>query len=41
MEVSAIYTGIAQKITGRAIDLSDNPKAEIIKVLGEEYGLVD
>ena len=41
MEVSSIYTGIAEKITGRTIDLSDNPKAEIIKVLGEEYGLVD
>ena len=41
MAVSETYVGIAEKITGRAIDLSDNPKAEIIKVLGEEYGLVD
>ena len=41
MEVSATYTGIAEKITGRAIELSDNPKAEIIEVLGGVYGLID
>ncbi len=41
MEVSATYTGIAGKITGREVPLSDNPKAEIIDVLGGEYGLVD
>ncbi len=41
MEVSATYTGIAEKITGRAIELSDNPKAEIIDVLGGDYGLID
>jgi phosphoribosylaminoimidazole-succinocarboxamide synthase len=41
MEVSATYTGIAEKIIGRSIDLSDNPKAEIIDVLKNEYGLVD
>ena len=41
MEVSATYTGIAEKITGRAIELSENPKAEIIDVLGGDYGLID
>ena len=41
MEVSATYTGIAEKITGRSIELSDNPKAEIIDVLGGDYGLID
>jgi phosphoribosylaminoimidazole-succinocarboxamide synthase len=41
MEVSAIYTGIAEKIIGRPIALSDNPKAEIIDVLKNEYGLID
>jgi phosphoribosylaminoimidazole-succinocarboxamide synthase len=41
MAVSETYTGIAEKITGRPVTLSDNPKAEIIEVLGSEYGLVD
>ena len=41
MEVSATYTGIAEKIIGRSIALSDNPTAEIIDVLKNESGLVD
>jgi phosphoribosylaminoimidazole-succinocarboxamide synthase len=41
MQVSAIYLGIAEKITGKNLTLSDNPKAEIIKVLKEDYGLID
>ncbi len=41
MQVSATYTGIAEKITGKKIELSDNPKAEIVDVLGGTYGLVD
>lgn len=41
MAVSDTYTGIAEKITGRPVTLSDNPKAEIIDVLGSEYGLID
>jgi phosphoribosylaminoimidazole-succinocarboxamide synthase len=41
MAVSATYTGIAEKITGKPVTLSDNPKAEIIEVLGSEYGLID
>jgi len=41
MEVSATYTGIAEKITGQSVPLSDNPRAEIIAVLGDEFGLVD
>ncbi|MEH6586436.1 MAG: phosphoribosylaminoimidazolesuccinocarboxamide synthase [Halioglobus sp.] len=41
MQVSATYTGIAEKIIGKPIVLSDNPKAEIIDVLGSEYGLID
>jgi phosphoribosylaminoimidazole-succinocarboxamide synthase len=41
MEVSATYTGIAEKIIGEPVTLSDNPKAEIIDVLKNEYGLVD
>jgi phosphoribosylaminoimidazole-succinocarboxamide synthase len=41
MEVSRIYVGIAEKITGSRLHLSDNPKAEIIDVLRNEYALVD
>jgi phosphoribosylaminoimidazole-succinocarboxamide synthase len=41
MEISATYTQIAEKITGKKIELSDNPKAEIIAILRSEYQLVD
>lgn len=41
MAVSKTYTGIAEKITGEKIVLSQNPKAEIIDILKNEYGLVD
>jgi len=39
MEVSATYTGIAEKITGESLILSDNPKSEIIDILNG-YGLI-
>jgi len=41
MAVSKTYTDIAEKITGEKITLSDNPKAEIIAVLKEQYALID
>jgi phosphoribosylaminoimidazole-succinocarboxamide synthase len=41
MQVSKTYTDIAEKITGEKILLSDNPKAEIIDVLREQYQLID
>jgi phosphoribosylaminoimidazole-succinocarboxamide synthase len=41
MAVSDTYTNIAEKITGQKIILSDNPKAEIIDVLRDQYGLID
>ncbi|PSW05958.1 phosphoribosylaminoimidazolesuccinocarboxamide synthase [Photobacterium lipolyticum] len=41
MQVSKIYTGIAEKITGKKITLSENPKAEIVAILREDYGLID
>ena len=41
MNISATYTAIAEKITGKAITLSDNPKQEIIDILGSQYGLID
>ena len=40
MTVSDTYVGIAEKITGAQLALSDNPKAEIVEVLGSEFGLV-
>jgi phosphoribosylaminoimidazole-succinocarboxamide synthase len=41
MNVSKTYTDIAEKITGEKIVLSENPKAEIIKILKEQYQLVN
>ena len=41
MEVSRTYMGIAEKITGKKIELSVNPKAEIIQILRDDYQLID
>jgi phosphoribosylaminoimidazole-succinocarboxamide synthase len=41
MEVSNTYVSIAEKITGQSLQLSDNPKAEIIEILSQKYGLID
>ena len=41
MAVSETYVGIAEKITGEKLTLSDNPKAEIIATLAEQYDLID
>ncbi len=41
MDVSRTYIGIAEKITGKKIELSDNPKAEIVQILKDEFKLVD
>jgi len=41
MDVSKTYTDIAMKITGEKIVLSDNPKAEIIDILREQYQIID
>ena len=40
MQTSATYLSIAEKITGEALALSDNPKAEIVSILREEYDLI-
>lgn len=40
MQVSATYTGIAEKITGEKLPLSDNPQAEILDILSSKYGLI-
>ena len=41
IKVSETYVGIAEKITGRSLQQSDNPKAEILDILRNEYALVD
>ncbi|MCK6265090.1 phosphoribosylaminoimidazolesuccinocarboxamide synthase [Vibrio sp. ZSDE26] len=41
MDISRTYISIAEKITGNAIHLSENPKQEIIDVLRNDYGLID
>lgn len=40
MDISKTYLGIAEKVSGRSITLSANPKAEIIDVLDQQYGLI-
>lgn len=40
MDISAIYLDIAEKITGSTISLSDDPRAEIVNILNDQYGLI-
>ncbi|MBR9728758.1 phosphoribosylaminoimidazolesuccinocarboxamide synthase [Shewanella intestini] len=41
MNVSNTYTGVAEKVAGHKIELSANPKADIIAILKRDYDLVD
>ena len=41
MDVSATYVDIAERITGQSLQVTDNPREEIIAVLGGEFGLID
>lgn len=41
MDVSKIYTDIAETITGEKIMISNDPKREIISILKEQYDLID
>ncbi len=41
MDISRTYLNIAEKVVGHKIELSDNPKQEIIQILDQEYGLID
>ncbi|MFT7683175.1 MAG: phosphoribosylaminoimidazole-succinocarboxamide synthase [Moritella dasanensis] len=41
MSISETYLNIAEKITGEKIVLSDNPKAEIVEILRNDYNLID
>lgn len=40
MKISQTYLNIAEKVTGKKVMLSDNPKQEIIDVLRNEYDLI-
>jgi phosphoribosylaminoimidazole-succinocarboxamide synthase len=40
MRVSKTYLEIAEKVVGHPIQLSENPKAEIISILRDSYGLI-
>lgn len=41
MAVSRTYLDIAERITGQPVRLSDSPKAEIVAILKDQYGLID
>jgi phosphoribosylaminoimidazole-succinocarboxamide synthase len=41
MNLSKTYLSIAEKVIGEKIILSDNPKAEVVEILRDQYGLVD
>ncbi|WP_394147064.1 phosphoribosylaminoimidazolesuccinocarboxamide synthase [Shewanella atlantica] len=40
MDISATYVGIAEKIIGEKLTISENPKQEIIDILRNEYQLI-
>merc|ERR1711904_669391 len=40
MEVSKTYSDIAEKITGQALRISEDPRSEIITILDVQYGLI-
>jgi len=41
IEVSKVYTDLAERITGQKVKSSQNPREEIIAVLDEQFGLID
>ncbi|MFQ3189807.1 MAG: phosphoribosylaminoimidazole-succinocarboxamide synthase [Paraglaciecola sp.] len=41
MQISKTYIDIAEKITGQPLVLSDNPKDEMIRILQDDYQLID
>jgi len=41
MAISKTYVDIAEKIIGQKLVLSENPKAEIVEILRDEYQLID
>ncbi|GLS26705.1 phosphoribosylaminoimidazolesuccinocarboxamide synthase [Marinibactrum halimedae] len=40
MDLSNTYQAVAEKIIGACIEISDNPKEEVIEALGAKYGLI-
>ena len=40
LETSATYADIAEKITGKELLVPENPRAEIMQILGDEYDLI-
>merc|ERR1712146_308258 len=40
MEVSKTYSDIAEKITGQALRISEDPRSEIMTILDVQYGLI-
>merc|ERR1719261_1900240 len=41
MEISKVYSDIAEKITGEKLVISENPKEEIIQILDEQFGIIE
>jgi len=41
LQVSETYTSIAKTITGKAVQVPADPKAEIIEILDRDYGLIE
>ena len=40
MDISNTYVGIAEKVIGKKLHISENPKQEIIDILRSEYQLI-
>ena len=41
MQVSEVYRGIAERVTGKPLPLGDDPRAEIIDALSDRYQLIE
>merc|ERR1711881_7097 len=41
LEVSKTYSDIAEKITGQALRISEDPRGEIMTILDVQYGLIN
>ncbi|MDZ7782020.1 MAG: phosphoribosylaminoimidazolesuccinocarboxamide synthase [Halioglobus sp.] len=41
MAVSSTYVDMAERITGRTMTIADNPRAEIIDILDNQFALID
>ena len=40
MDISKTYIGIAEKIIGKSLSISENPKQEIVDILRTQYQLI-